>query len=236
MKKKVFIILFCLLFIGMAIAVMLFVKKESEKSTMKDNGAETIIDDAEETETIDAPQLDVTAYDALIEIYRTAILEEWDMEQQHEAGIGLEYHHDFSGAGYDILDINMDGIAEMVVGEGDVVTAIYTLVDDEPELLFGEGIRHRVLLYEDGIIEVNGVFSIPRGEEGRSFSILKNNGEVELVDGYIFSRSEEVYKDLKTGEAPTTEEAENELQAYMKDLDEKYKEPVQPLYKAFMEE
>lgn len=229
MKKKVFILLFCLLFIGMAIAVMLFVKKENEKSNSKERQTETI------THENGKAREETSAYDALIDTYRSAILEEWDMEQQHEAGIGLEYHHDFSGAGYHIMDINKDGILEMIVGEGDVITAIYTLVDDEPELLFGEGIRHRVHLYEDGVIKVNGVYSIPRGEEGRSFSILKNNGEVELTDGYVFSRSEEVYKDMKTGEAPTTEAAEEELQHYIRDLDEKYQEPVQPEYMVFVE-
>lgn len=72
----------------------------------------------------------------------------------------LYFYNTLDSAGYAFLDINSDGVDEMIVGaiasDYDTLIAIYTIINEEVTLLFNAGEREHYALCKDGLIAYSG--------------------------------------------------------------------------------
>lgn len=110
--------------------------------------------------------------------------------------------------GVAIVDLNMDGVDELLVGtgnyyEGDVnIVQLYTIVDDEPVLLLEGWSRSRNYTLNDGTILTEG----SSGADYSSFGILKIAGDHTEYDSFYYTTPGGVYFNT------TGEETESELE------------------------
>lgn len=107
----------------------------------------------------------VSPYAGILDSYYTAISEEWDAQTLMDAGMNymITYAYDqtqpLTHVGYTIMDIDENGVEELLIGsigndEGTyrMIYDLYTLVDDEPVLVFSGGERNRYYLCSDAAI------------------------------------------------------------------------------------
>lgn len=114
------------------------------------------------------PMLNMTAflnkeryYKSLIETYHKAVTEQWDASTLGNKNLGPTYYTPqplSKDYGYEIKDINNDGIPEMILGvyreDGrSEIHEIYTLQNKEPVKIFENRIRTNVNIYKDGTIQ-----------------------------------------------------------------------------------
>ena len=130
---------------------------------------------------------ELTVYKDLIELYRTAIKEQWSKERLIKNEIGPYYDHSepmlFDDYGYEFRDINGDGVSEFVLGsyreDGKAeVQEIYTIQNDQPARIFVNGLRTNIHIYRDGTI------SESYGIRSMGYYQLNKDGTRELIDGY----------------------------------------------------
>src|SRR5699024_4294 len=141
-------------------------------------------------------------YDKLKETYITAISEEWDPSKLEEMDLGpVQYSPEPlpNQYGYELRDINDDGIYEMILGvkleDGqEWIEEIYTLVDDTPIKIFASEIRHSAQIRCDGTIEENTVTMISEGVAETTYYELDKNGIKKMKDGYEWNGMKETYK------------------------------------------
>lgn len=181
-------------------------------------------------------------YDELIETYQTAISEKWEPDRLDEHNLGpVQYVPEPlpNNYGYEFIDINNDGIMEMIIGidmedNGPWIEEIYTLVEDIPVKIFEGGIRHGANIYCNGIISDYAVTSPGQGISVNLFYELAVNGvkkheldETDVIyevdknplkhfkDAYEENASEETYINLiENGESMSEQEVGSVIQKY----------------------
>lgn len=121
-------------------------------------------------------------YESLIETYRKAIKENWDMGKCMENGISLmvAYHGQYyDQLGHNQMDLNGDGNDELIITDGTNIYDMYTIVSDEtvgPLRLIEATERNQFYLTTDGQI-----YNIASGSAMLSYYYLFDIGQKELV-------------------------------------------------------
>ncbi|MCR5421054.1 MAG: hypothetical protein K6E98_08615 [Lachnospiraceae bacterium] len=105
-------------------------------------------------------------YTDIIDKHITAIKEKWDASRLEQEGMSTEYNvidiatggEAMKSVGYAYLDINLDGVEELLIGEiaegnlKGVVYDIYTIVDRKPAHVVTGWSRNRYYALENGMI------------------------------------------------------------------------------------
>lgn len=154
---------------------------------------------------------DSSYYKELIETYRTAISDEWDQSALEEEDLGPIRDNPQplpSNYGYELRDINGNGLPELVVGvngEGEEteVYEIYTLQDKKPVKVFENGVRIEINIYENRTIEQTGVVYPIKGIHMDMFYMLNDDGTKKWQHGYEIDLGEESYRYLSDPEKET---------------------------------
>lgn len=128
-------------------------------------------------------------YEPLLDIYRQAIRENWNPGVCVENGISLMigYYGDFvEELGYTLMDLDNNGIQELIVTDGTNIYDLYTIIQDEetgPLRLVDAMERIEYFLTTDGWIYCRG-----SGGAARSYHTLYALGERELdvLEGYAY--------------------------------------------------
>ena len=190
------------------------------------SSSEDVVEDQVDNKTYYYPMLNTNAYlnadvyyNELIELYKKAVEEEWDVQKLLEENL-LPLDDYLANSlpetyGYEIKDINCDGIPELIAGDywedgSPEIYEIYTIKDNKPERIFVNGIRTKIEVYQDGII------SETFGDRYIGFYKIMENGEKEVVDGY--NRTD--YGQLESITEPKQEMSEEAA----RELFEKYEE------------
>lgn len=176
-------------------------------------------------------------YNKLIETYRTAIREEWEQSELDKLDLGpLHYEPQplSSDYGYELRDINGDGLPELVLGvyRDDVraeICEIYALQDKEPVKVFENAIRTNINIYKDGTIRTDS--SVRAGSMIQyMFYELNDDGTKQWKAGYERDTSENPsYHSLTDPEAVPDESI---TEGDGKRIREKYKD-IDIIYHAF---
>lgn len=122
------------------------------------------------------------AYQEQLELYAKAIAEQWTPEQCQQAQLSLlvSFLPDQQSIGYCFLDLDGDGVQELIVTDGNVIYDLYALNGEELQWVLSGFERISYQLTED-----NGI--INRGSGSASYSYITfyrwNGGELEWVDG-----------------------------------------------------
>ena len=125
---------------------------------------------------------DKIIYKEILDKYDTAISENWDGSQLFEAGLNylcIYYDGDNTKIGYTFIDIDKNGILELLIGEVDTKAGyvgmffdLYTVINNEVVLVASSAERDRYYLGKDYCIL----------NEGSSSASLSNNSKY-LYDG-----------------------------------------------------
>lgn len=127
-------------------------------------------------------------YEPLLNIYRQAIREEWNPEQCVEQGISLMigYYGDFvEELGYTMMDLDDNGIQELIITDGTNIYDLYTIIQDEevgPLRLVDAMERIEYFLTTDGWI-----YSLGSGSASISYYTLYalEGRNLNLLEGYM---------------------------------------------------
>lgn len=133
----------------------------------------------------DAPEV----YMLVLENYRTALIEEWDPGTCVSNGISLMigyYGELYDSLGYAIMDLDSNGVYELLITDGNYIYDLYTIVDDEEygplRLLTGsERITYNLM-------EGNVIFNWGSGGAAVSYYTFSKLSGRDLVvqEGYVF--------------------------------------------------
>lgn len=128
-------------------------------------------------------------YHPLFMNYGRALLENWSQEQWEEAGLSLEVYQkqdEFWSLEYTLLDMDGNGVDELLILDDDQLYALYVLRDDVPDERLKWTIHHNaerlsIQLCEDNIIKV--VQKDPTGATDTSFYRVGKDGvgDISLV-------------------------------------------------------
>lgn len=130
---------------------------------------------AEQTQEV-APDAACRDYDEVIQLYSSAIREQWDWEKVSSMGFEPDCFVDsLDGDGYMLKDLDQDGSDELIIlAKGslasnrfddfsDTVYAVYTLQNDKPVRVLESWARSRNYLCADG-----GIYN--EGSDGAAYS------------------------------------------------------------------
>lgn len=139
-----------------------------------------------EPEPFDPNEMDY--YQSLIERYQTALKEKWNPGQCAEKGISLMigyYGELYKELGYATMDLDNNGIQELIITDGTNIYDLYTIIQDEetgPLRLIDATERQQYFMTSDGYIYCMG-----SGGALQSYHTLYSLGERELVmvEGYM---------------------------------------------------
>lgn len=128
-------------------------------------------------------------YDSLLSTYRRAIEEDWNPGQCAEKGISLMigyYGELYKELGYTTMDLDDNGIQELIITDGTNIYDLYTIIQDEetgPLRLVDAMERIEYFLVENNRIYCRG-----SGGAARTYHTLYNLDGRELVvlEGYAF--------------------------------------------------
>ena len=107
-------------------------------------------------------------YSEILDSYYTALHEKWNMEALYNSYLSILPIYCYEGdpldnVGYEIIDIDSNGVLELLIGSisGDpfvdkMIFHMYTIVDDQPTLVFEGWERNRYYLCEDNCIANEG--------------------------------------------------------------------------------
>ena len=111
----------------------------------------------------------VDAYDNILQRYYEGITSGWSIQEFNENGLCYlaGYNLDLDQTGYCLLDVDQNGIEELIVGMNiesynGIVYEIYTVLDGELECILSSGERDRYYLCEDNVIANEGSSSASR--------------------------------------------------------------------------
>lgn len=136
-------------------------------------------------------------YDDLLDMYQTAITEQWEYEKLFEANIGPyadERPAIPTDYGYELKDINGNGKPELILGIDQSIQEIYTLIDDKPEKIVGGNLRSEINIQHDGTI-IESDMNPGLGEITETLSELLVDGSKKEIKSQTYPFTEEVSKD-----------------------------------------
>ncbi len=198
-NKKVILMVLCML----TVFVIGGCSKDSEKestdiSTENVEGTENEgkTKDAGSTEDAEAVEGSYEdAYKEILDKYYVAMNEKWDMQQVSEASLNYmsvymksEKGDFLVGTGYYISDIDGNGIPELLIGNTEdneffknTVFEVYTLVDNQPEIILSGEDRCIYYLCDDGkfINQISGgpastsCYILEIGEDGKTLNAVE---------------------------------------------------------------
>jgi len=127
-------------------------------------------------------------YAPLLELYRQAIREDWGPGDCAQMGIGMMvgYYGDFvEELGYTMMDLDNNGIQELIVTDGTNIYDLYTIIQDEevgPLRLIDAMERIQYFLLDDGRI-----YCLGSGSASVSYyTFYQLEGrELKLLEGYM---------------------------------------------------
>lgn len=131
---------------------------------------------------------EVQEYQSLLELYQTAIREDWNPAQCMENGLSLmvAYEGDYYGElGYAMQDLDGNGIQELIITDGLNIYDLYTIIQDEevgPLHLASAMERIQYYLTTDGWI-----YNLGSGGAAVSYHTLYSleGRELKLLEGYM---------------------------------------------------
>lgn len=136
-------------------------------------------------------------YDDLLDMYQTAITEQWEYEKLFDANIGPyadERPAIPTDYGYELKDINGNGKPELILGIDQSIQEIYTLIDDKPEKIVGGNLRSEINIQHDGTI-IESDMNPGSGEITETLSELLVDGSKKEIKSQTYPFTEEVSKD-----------------------------------------
>lgn len=97
-------------------------------------------------------------YAETIQTYADALRDGWTPEQFMEAGLSYlcGIAETRQGMGYEITDVNGDGVDELLIANATVIYDLYTLVDDTPTLVLSGAERNAYMLCSGDILRNDG--------------------------------------------------------------------------------
>lgn len=156
-------------------------------------------------------------YLLVLEKYRTALREKWDMQLCSDNDISLmisNFVEDPDRIGAHPLDLDGDGLMELIITDGMMIYDLYTLKDGSPVHLITGWERNSYQLCLDNII-------YNRGSNGAASSVNNyhqlRNGELVLVESVVFDANKDFdnpwfrSSDGETPEEPLTEAEANAI-------------------------
>lgn len=163
-------------------------------------------DEAGSQSTIQASAVSFSSYDELIEKIRTEINkkiagEEYDLTDiAFTRIIGFINVTDIGRLGYKMMDIDGDGVDELMLGEGDpedepgawdsIIYDMYTIKDGKVCRVLKGWDRNRYYLCGDGVIRNEGASGAAIGEW---MFYRYNKGELELIEGVAWDTGVNTY-------------------------------------------
>lgn len=114
--------------------------------------------------------------------------------------------------GYVIKDVNSDGVYELLICEGDMIYAMYTMVNGNPTLLFTGWSRNRWYLLDDGTLyntgssgaseSSHGIYAISNGKlECQKYYFMTDIGLGNVAYFYNTTGSYQITESTKISEA-----------------------------------
>ncbi|MCD8049146.1 MAG: hypothetical protein LUG52_06015 [Clostridia bacterium] len=136
-----------------------------------------------------------TTYDVILESYYTALSENWDMQQLSASELCyLCYDYDISEVGYTFIDINGDGISELLIGEVDaeddyigMFFDLYTIIDGNAVLVASSAERDRYYLCSNNLISNEG--SGGASLSSNYFYSFSESGNLSFIEAVIYDES-----------------------------------------------
>ena len=189
--------------------IFIFVRKEETPSADTDVPLEIV--------STDGTEQSVPDYDALLNVYRTAITDHWTEEQCRENGISYRFQYNGYAkepAAYAMLDMDGNGVEELAIGHGMphcfYVWDLYTFDEhSQPVLLHSDKNNgENCHIYQDGIIGVEYT--------GKTEGYFYYYGlqETRLVRADLLTYKEDVWHDTVTNEQIASEKANDILNKY----------------------
>ena len=103
--------------------------------------------------------MDQKGYDAVIDLYQTALQEQWDFElcSNNQISYMIAWLTDTpEKLGVHLMDLDGDRQEELLIVNGNSIYDMYTMKDGEPVQLFSGGERNHYSLWPDNSIVNNG--------------------------------------------------------------------------------
>lgn len=159
------------------------------------------------------------SYEQLLDLYAQAISEGWGPEACSEADISIrigrpEY---YPVPGYQFMDIDHNGVEELLITDGDIIYDLYTQVDGQILRLFTSGERDFYRLCEGYVISYQGA----RSASSTVYQFFKwENDTLVQIEEILFDQSDETNSPwfrVNSGDGtnlmlePITEEQANEI-------------------------
>lgn len=163
-------------------------------------------------------------YQSLIELYQTALNEDWHPATCQENGLSLMVAHRgdyYDELGYAMMDLDGNGIDELIITDGKNIYDLFTIIQDEitgPLHLASAMERMEYFLTTDGWIYCMG-----SGGASVSYHTLYSMGERELVllEGFMFDANTDPqnpswfrYDGIERGETCTNAAASSAIDSY----------------------
>ena len=156
-------------------------------------------------------------YTLVLEKYRTALREKWDMQLCSDNDISLmisRFTEEPDKISAHPLDLDGDGVMELIITDGMMIYDLYTLKDGSPVHLITGWERNSYQLCLDNII-------YNRGSNGAASSVNNyyqlRDGELVLVESVVFDANRDIdnpwfrSSDGETPEVPLTEAEANAI-------------------------
>ncbi len=164
-----------------------------------------LMEKPKETEPKEAAQMDASAYGEILERFYTIISNPYEDYDDVPGGMGVSEAARNTGdsaldaIGYIIEDISGDGVPELMIGTqpeyGQMVNAVYTLVDGKPQFVFAGWYRNMYVYCGDGIFYNSGSGSASESCIGR-FSITQDGTALECQE-FLFTHLDEDSGDIQ---------------------------------------
>jgi len=128
-------------------------------------------------------------YEPIIELYQKAIVESWDPGTCMENGISLMigyYGELYDELGHNQMDLNGDGIAELIITDGTNIFDLYTVIYDEEDCalrILDATERKQYFMVDDKTI-----YCRASNHAASSFHVLLSTGERALytTEGFVY--------------------------------------------------
>lgn len=131
-------------------------------------------------------------YSKILDKYYTALSEKWDMEKLQEDSLNLlirDYEDPLNKVGYLVKDIDGNGIAELLIGDvsgeefmDKMIFDLYTIVENEPVLIFAGWDRNRYYMCSDGLIANEGSSGAAYSDY-YMYKIASDGKSLEIIEG-----------------------------------------------------
>jgi len=154
--------------------------------------------ESNDTESKESEYLD--DYALVLNKYRTAVSEQWDMMQLRAESLNYMFSsnyvfYNYSGdsrtdlVGYSLIDVNSDGVDELLIGrlgseheDSRMIYDMWTLVDGVPKIVFNRTERGYYYLCEDGTVYSYGSNS---ASQSVYYAHKLYKGELHLIYGIV---------------------------------------------------